>query len=346
MLLFIDMDHVVNALFYPFPDLAPWPEGRLAFYGARMHPALKQVPLTHFILQQHFKPFALELEQQGFVVTPDMPLDARVFDAAFLLLPKNAVEARCMMARAVLSVVDDGWIICAGAADAGGKRIQSMLQDFGVVDMQEWSKYHARVVRARKPGTFNQAAVQAALGAGALQPVLGGQFISQPGLFGWDKADIGSQLLLQHMPQQLSGAGADFGCGYGYLARHILKVNPGILKLDCIDADARALKAARANLNELSAVDVEFIWADLTQKQPPHRYDWIVMNPPFHEGKTQSADIGAQCIQTAAQSLKPRGRLFIVANVQLPYEKILTQHFSSLQQTARQNGFKVFEAVR
>jgi 16S rRNA (guanine1207-N2)-methyltransferase len=55
------------------------------------------------------------------------------------------------------------------------------------------------------------------------QKILDEQFISRPGVFGWDKADQGSQLLLQHIPRNLSGRGADFGCGYGFLSSAIMQ---------------------------------------------------------------------------------------------------------------------------
>ena len=48
----------------------------------------------------------------------------------------------------------------------------------------------------------------------------------------------------------------------------------------------------------------------------------------------------------AAQSLRPGGRLLLVANRHLPYEATLVQAFGSLRVLAEGGGFKVIEAVK
>ena len=49
-------------------------------------------------------------------------------------------------------------------------------------------------------------------------------------------------------PSDLAGHVADFGCGWGYLSRHVLDHCPGIARIDMIDAEHRAIEAARANV--------------------------------------------------------------------------------------------------
>ena len=76
-----------------------------------------------------------------------------------------------------------------------------------------------------------------------------GSWMSQPGIFSWDRIDDGSALLARHLPDDLSGAVADFGCGWGYLSREVLaRARWASTRLDLIDAEYRALEAARANL--------------------------------------------------------------------------------------------------
>ena len=52
---------------------------------------------------------------------------------------------------------------------------------------------------------------------------------SQPGVFSWNRIDPGSALLAQTLPA-LSGKGADFGCGVGYLA-HTVLASPAVTHL-------------------------------------------------------------------------------------------------------------------
>ena len=91
----------------------------------------------------------------------------------------------------------------------------------------------------------------------------------------------------------------------------------------------------------------EFAWEDLTTANAARRsLDFIVMNPPFHEGKLSKSALGLQFIETAAQSLKTGGQLWMVANAHLPYEEALQKNFKSCRKIFEGEGFKVLQAVR
>ena len=55
--------------------------------------------------------------------------------------------------------------------------------------------------------------------------------------------------------------------------------------------------------------------------------------------------MGQRMIRTASAALKPGGRLLMVANRQLPYEKTLAEAFSSYSEVARDGMFKVLVAT-
>jgi len=139
---------------------------------------------------------------------------------------------------------------------------------------------------------------------------------SVPGLFGWNKIDPGSRLLLEHLPADINGRVADFGCGYGYLSVTAARRYPSIDAIDAYDADIRAVSCCARNARE----KVNAIWQDIRVFAPERTYDAVLMNPPFHAGKAEDTALGRMFIQKAWQSLKPRGRLFMVANRNLPYE--------------------------
>ena len=84
------------------------------------------------------------------------------------------------------------------------------------------------------------------------------RWLSRPGIFSWDRIDDGSALLARHLPDDLAGHVADFGCGWGYLARQMLQ--PAVTHIDLIDAEHLALDAARANITDPRA---SFHWLDL-----------------------------------------------------------------------------------
>lgn len=344
------MDNALETLFYPLesgilePMARPF---RAAFLNARPHPFLRRLGAETLFLQQYFKPYAAALQDEGFVVASEVSAQQNDFDVIFVLLPKNVTEARYIAAQAIKMIKPDGLIFCAADNKSGGTRIKKMLQQFELSNIQEESKNKARVCWGACNET-NQKALNSALTEGQPQAILDGDYQSQPGIFGWNKIDKGSEILLQHLSDDLKGSGADFGCGYGYLSRSILQRCAGINSLLCIDADYRAMKLCQQNLKSVEPnVRLRFFWEDLTAPLPGHRdLDFIVMNPPFHEGKTTDSDIGKAFINTAFKSLAPGGRLYMVANVQLPYEQILQHKFSKVENLCEQDGFKVFSAKK
>jgi len=339
----------LNTLFYPYETARlPWPvQGqRVAFFNAQNHAALRAIEADLY-LQQNFKPYAQELQNAGFETSCILPIDENeTYDTVFIALPKNRIEAAYLIARALQCLKSQGILVVAAANKAGGARIVKMLAGFGLIDCGSESKNKGRVCWAIKENV-DQIAVDMALKDGQVQDVLDGAFQSQPGLFGWNKIDKGSALLLQHLPNDLTGKGADFGCGYGLLARHVLQ-NCNVRSLTCIDADARAVELCRVNVQNVQKnAAIDFIWADLTVSLPVLKnLDFIVMNPPFHEGKFTDADIGKAFINSAYESLKRKGKLWMVANSQLPYEPVLNAQFYKVEKVFEGAGFKIFCAEK
>lgn len=337
------MDGALDTIFYLLErERFDLPGSHIAFWGARYHRGLDALDSSGLMLQQFFKPFTDELQARGYNAAPVPP--GEKVDAALALLPKNAVESRHMIASTIKMLRPDGVVVAAADNRAGGGRLRKMLEDFGLEVQQEISKNKARAVLAvcRNP---DRERIETHFAAGERQHILNGKWLSQPGIFGWDKIDKGSELLASCLPESLSGSGADFGCGYGFLARTILERGPGVSALSCLDADWRAVEACRRNLVQHSAAK-SFLWADLT-RQPGGLapLDFIVMNPPFHEGKNTDISIGKAFIETAAQSLKKGGALWMVANAHLPYEGILKDRFAAVSKLCEERGFKAFHAV-
>jgi 16S rRNA (guanine1207-N2)-methyltransferase len=168
-------------------------------------------------------------------------------------------------------------------------------------------------------------------------------FYSLPGLFGWNKIDQGSNMLLDYIGS-LSGKGADFGCGYGFLSKNILLKNSKIDLLYCFDYDYRAYKACKKNIMDDRAVIAQADCSQTIPDLPP--FNFVVMNPPFHEGAKEDKTLGQKFIETAAYHLKKKGELWLVANRHLPYEKTLEKNFSCCDRVADHNGFKIIKALK
>ena len=175
--------------------------------------------------------------------------------------------------------------------------------------------------------------------------VPGSELHTVPGIYGWNQIDTGSGLLVSSLPE-LEGHGADIGCGWGYLAWAALQKNAKVNRIEMIEADTRALACAKLNI---PADKARFHWLDATAKEVrgvDRELDWVVMNPPFHEGATVNAQVGRTFIETAAYFLKSGGKLYMVANEFLAYEDVLGAKFREVKQVLQADGYKVIHARR
>lgn len=329
-------DNALDTLFLPFEkDIIPYPAGTTLFMGARAHPALKN--FKDLYVEQVFYPYFQTVLQYD-----SKEKTARGYEIALCLVPKQKEEAQHDLAQCVARVKNGGLIIAAASNDANGNRIEGWMKELGLAP-QSLSKNKARACWAATNGINDTA--QAWIDAGRARPVTmdGETWNTVPGIFGWNRVDAGSKLLAAHLPDTLSGMGGDFGCGYGYLSRAILK-HPGVTVLHGIDADVRAVACAKQN-----CADARFIsrCADLSRPVDGiGGLDFIVMNPPFHEGKSTVPLLGRAFIVSAADSLRHGGVLYMVANAHLDYEAILKTRFTRVEKMAETGGFKVFRAVR
>ena len=114
-----------------------------------------------------------------------------------------------------------------------------------------------------------------------------------------------------------------------------------VKSLILVDNDRRAVEAARRNIADPRA---EVRWADIRAGSGIEGLDFVVMNPPFHDGGHEDRGLGLTFVRIAQQALRKGGVLWVVANRHLPYEAALAEGFKAFHQRADKGGFKVFEA--
>ncbi len=287
--------------------------------------------------------------------SPLIPGSARLEEVAHeaaasvtMLAPPGAVERRYVLALALQVLEPGGRLDVSAPKDKGGSRLAKELAAFGVTG-EATSKAHHKRIEAVRPARLE--GIDEAVAAGAPRRVStpnGWERWTQPGVFAWDRLDAGTDILLNQILYQgsdmgLMGAGADLGCGIGDLAYWVLEEQPKVSSMRMIDLDRRAIDMARRNVTDPRA---RFEWADARNLSGEGDLNFIVMNPPFHDGGAEAKRLGVAFIKKAAEMLTIGGVLWMVANRHLPYEAELKTAFSRERLVTEDGGYKVFVAVK
>lgn len=306
------MNPALETLLLPFSRGEIAIPDRALFLGAEAHPDFKEWrSVTGF---QPFFPLAEAWRRAGHALVEE---PSGKWPVVLLLPGKSKDEALAGFARAYDLLEDGGMLVVAMGNLAGAARFEKELANAagGIASIQ---KNKCRVFHVARTAGWDQVLLATWRELGEPREIGSTGYIVEAGVFSADHIDPGSELLAAHLPKNLKGAAADLGAGWGFLSRRLLEGSPGLKELHLFEADARALACARKNL-ATAEVPVEFHWHDVAAGIPG-KYEVIVMNPPFHTGYLTDISLGRAFLRHAADALRTGGRLFMVANRQLPYE--------------------------
>lgn len=330
--------HALDALSYVLethPEIGA--EGRVLFMRALPAAVLERFQ-GRITFEQTWKPRALALEAAGHTVSRD---STGPFETILLMPERQRESILGDIARAHELLAEGGTLIVALHNDWGAKRTEQQLVEIAG-QANTVSKHHSRVFWAVKNKPWDAVKLAEWKDAASMRRVIDGRFWSIPGLFHWDEIDKGSRLLTEHLPLSIQGAVADLGAGWGFLSDHLLRSCPNLRSLDCFEADGTAMECLRRNLGIIPThVRPRISWSDVTTGIGNTKYDFIVMNPPFHDGRDADPLLGVKFITTAAASLRTGGELWLVANKHLPYESMMRDCFENFRTVIEKDGFKV-----
>ena len=132
-------------------------------------------------------------------------------------------------------------------------------------------------------------------------------FLTDSGVFSRFEVDQGTALLLNVLPDSLSGEVLDMGCGYGVIGVCVGKAWPGCA-VTMADVNERAVDLASQNAAR-NGVKAQALQSDGYAEIPVERsFDLILQNPPIRAGKPVIYAMFAD----GAKRLAPSGALWLV----------------------------------
>ena len=168
------------------------------------------------------------------------------------------------------------------------------------------------------------------------------KLVSRPGVFAWDRLDDGTAALIRMMEIHTAATILDLGCGTGLLA--VAAARRGA-QVTAVDADLRAVESTRRTL-EANQVHGEVLISDCAQAVLGRRFDVVLCNPPFHQGAGVEYEVARQMTCDAATVLRPGGRLYLVSNAFIRYEREMTGRFTRVEEIFNDRRYRVLRATR
>ncbi len=302
--------------------------GQIAVYRPHQGDDLSALPVGQVTVLTGFRPDHDHFRARGYATEGTPP-----YAAALVCLPRARDHAKALLAEAVASLPAGAVVLVDGQKTDG---IEAILKELKtrVALSGPISKAHGRIASFRAgPGLEDWADQPREIEDG---------FITRAGVFSADGPDPGSVLLAENLPAKLGPKVVDLGAGWGYLARAIL-ARDGVKRLDLVEAEALSLDCARQNIQDARA---HFHWEDALSFRPANLAETVVMNPPFHIGRSSDPTLGIAFIAAARRMLAPDGALWMVANRHLPYDEALTTHFLEYETVAQTSSFRVTRAIK
>lgn len=180
---------------------------------------------------------------------------------------------------------------------------------------------------------------------------------SKPGVFGWNKVDKGTELLLSYLAEMLKQnpppihSALDLGCGYGWIFLNLLS-NPqffsnletsktNLIKTVATDNNAAALVCAKRNAQHYQ-LDVDIIAADCANKVNG-TFDLILCNPPFHQGFSHDKALTDKFFQQTKRLLNNNGIGLWVVNDFIGLATLAKSHQLNCEKVKQEDGFSVYK---
>lgn len=162
-------------------------------------------------------------------------------------------------------------------------------------------------------------------------------FRSDAGVFSRGEVDAGTRILLEALPEEISGRVLDLGCGWGPVGVSVGKACPECdIVMSDVNERALGLAAENAAQNGVKALTLCSDGLDAVDGV----FDCVITNPPIRAGKQVIYRLFHDCVE----KLTPEGELYIVIRKQQGAEsalKYLKTIYKTVDTIDKSGGFWV-----
>lgn len=269
-------------------------------------------------------------------------------------IPTDRLGVQMAIAEAFRCLEVGGVCLVAGGNDEGVKPAGKLLEQlFGTVRLDAQHSGHRLLAAVKPTGAPADPTLLTLpwMDADCMQAtpvtVAGHSFTqySRPGVFSWEHLDEATLVLADTMRIAPGQSVLDLGAGGGALGVVTARASrTGRVLL--LDADADAVRCAVRTARDAGETTIEVRASDVAEAAGEERFDVVVTNPPFHVGKATDLSVPQAFIEASHAQLLPGGRLYLVANRTLPYEKWIGERFGDVRMVHDGRRFKVLSASR
>jgi len=278
------------------------------------------------------------------------------WNSALLTIPRERRFARALLANSWKALKPNGRLILAGATREGAKAvIKDAQRIFGNVSNLGY-RNHQRVAQFIKgkelpdplPKEFQQIGIAPDtthfIDIQRTEPNL--TLETHPGIFSWEAIDAGTSFLLDNLVIKPDSTVWDVGCGYGIIGLSTAVAGARLVWMsdtNLLSVDYSGKNAVRNRLSE----KVSIFSCDGLNTPPEinaaQSFDLILSNPAFHQGRRVDKTMSESLISSAPNRLTRQGRLVIVANRFLNYDKVMRNKFAQVTKIAENSKFHIIE---
>lgn len=278
-------------------------------------------------------------------VHPDLDPDAvRGARVVLLRLPRSLEALRDVAGLIAAHAAPDVVVYAGGRIKHMSVAMNAVLGEFFARIDVTHARQKSRVLIARDPH-------DGADPMPASARVDGLELRAYGGTFGGVRLDVGTRLLLAHLPTDLPGGGEsdpwlDLACGNGVIGAWLATQNLDA-RVRSSDQSAVAVASARATM-AANGVEgrAEVVRDDALRERADASASVITLNPPFHSGAAVTDRIAPLLFADAARVLRPGGELWCVWNSPLAYRGALERLVGPTRQVARDPRFTVTVSTR